>query len=238
MSYGPDPREITERAAYVIDRVFRGAAPADLPLEEPTRFRLVVNLKAAAAIGLTISPPYSLKPIRSSSEDDETLCALLPSPRIVRGLWRLGLKSARLLHVGHRRQNGPVLAPPFGQADTLLPSAAGDISIPKLPACLPLGLHDLVSCARSCSIVTPALVLGRLPLCSGTGSILSALSSRPRLRNIALPGGPPNVREARTARGGWVGVGRPRGRSESIDTLGDVAARRRAGGGIQGHNGI
>jgi putative tryptophan/tyrosine transport system substrate-binding protein len=56
MSYGPDPREITERAAYVIDRVFRGAAPADLPLEEPTRFRLVVNLKAAAAIGLTISP--------------------------------------------------------------------------------------------------------------------------------------------------------------------------------------
>jgi len=56
MSYGPDPKEITERAAYVIDRIFKGAAPADLPLEEPTRFRLVVNLKAAAAIGLTLSP--------------------------------------------------------------------------------------------------------------------------------------------------------------------------------------
>jgi putative ABC transport system substrate-binding protein len=56
MSYGPDPTEITERAAYLIDRIFKGAAPADLPLEEPTRFRLVVNLKAAAAIGLTISP--------------------------------------------------------------------------------------------------------------------------------------------------------------------------------------
>ena len=56
MSYGPDPTEITERAGYLIDRIFRGAAPADLPLEEPTRFRLVVNLKAAAAIGLTIPP--------------------------------------------------------------------------------------------------------------------------------------------------------------------------------------
>jgi len=56
MSYGPDPKEITERAGYLIDRIFKGAAPADLPLEEPTRFRLVVNLKAAAAIGLTLSP--------------------------------------------------------------------------------------------------------------------------------------------------------------------------------------
>src|SRR5438045_954054 len=56
MSYGPDPKEITERAAYVIDRIFKGAAPADLPLEQPTRFRLVVNLKAAMDIGLTISP--------------------------------------------------------------------------------------------------------------------------------------------------------------------------------------
>jgi len=56
MSYGPDPTEITERAGYLIDRIFRGAEPADLPLEQPTRFRLVVNVKAAAAIGLTISP--------------------------------------------------------------------------------------------------------------------------------------------------------------------------------------
>jgi putative ABC transport system substrate-binding protein len=56
ISYGPDPTEITERAGYLIDRILRGADPANLPLEEPTRFRLVVNLKAATAIGLTISP--------------------------------------------------------------------------------------------------------------------------------------------------------------------------------------
>lgn len=56
MSYGPDPKEITERAGYLIDRIFKGADPGDLPLEQPTRFRLVVNLKAAAAIGLTMPP--------------------------------------------------------------------------------------------------------------------------------------------------------------------------------------
>lgn len=59
MSYGPDPKEITERAGYLIARIFKGTRPADLPLEQPTRFRLVVNLKAAAAIGLTL-PPYLL----------------------------------------------------------------------------------------------------------------------------------------------------------------------------------
>ena len=58
MSYGPDPKEITERAGYLIGRIFKGTMPADLPLEQPTRFRLVVNLKAAAAIGLTL--PSSL----------------------------------------------------------------------------------------------------------------------------------------------------------------------------------
>jgi len=56
MSYGPDPKEITERAGYLIGRIFKGTKPADLPLEQPTRFRLVVNLKAAAAIGLTLPP--------------------------------------------------------------------------------------------------------------------------------------------------------------------------------------
>jgi putative ABC transport system substrate-binding protein len=56
MSYGPDPKEITERAGYLIDKIFKGANPADLPLEQPTRFRLVINLKAAAAIGLKMSP--------------------------------------------------------------------------------------------------------------------------------------------------------------------------------------
>jgi putative tryptophan/tyrosine transport system substrate-binding protein len=53
-SYGEDHKEIARRAAYLVDRIFKGARPADLPVEEPVTFELVVNLKAAATISLTI----------------------------------------------------------------------------------------------------------------------------------------------------------------------------------------
>ena len=53
-SYGEDHKEIARRAAYLVDRIFKGTRPADLPVEEPVTFELAVNLKAAAAIGLTI----------------------------------------------------------------------------------------------------------------------------------------------------------------------------------------
>ena len=54
MSYGPDGAEVIDRAAGLVDRILKGAKPADLPLEEPTRFLLVINQKTADAIGLTI----------------------------------------------------------------------------------------------------------------------------------------------------------------------------------------
>jgi putative ABC transport system substrate-binding protein len=56
MSYGPDQGEIFDRAAGLIDRIFKGAKPAELPIEQPTRFRFAINLKTAAALGLAISP--------------------------------------------------------------------------------------------------------------------------------------------------------------------------------------
>jgi putative ABC transport system substrate-binding protein len=56
MSYGPDDAEAIERVASLIDRVLKGAKPADLPLEQPTRFRLVINLKTAKALGITVPP--------------------------------------------------------------------------------------------------------------------------------------------------------------------------------------
>jgi putative tryptophan/tyrosine transport system substrate-binding protein len=56
MSYGPDLRESFDRAAAMVDRIFKGAKPADLPFEQPTRYLFVLNLKTAKSIGLEIPP--------------------------------------------------------------------------------------------------------------------------------------------------------------------------------------
>jgi putative ABC transport system substrate-binding protein len=56
MSYGPDLKECLERAAALVDRVFKGDRPADLPFEEPTRYPFALNMKTAQAIGLTVPP--------------------------------------------------------------------------------------------------------------------------------------------------------------------------------------
>src|SRR6202049_1879688 len=56
MSYGPDLTESFERAAALVDRIFKGASPADLPFEQPTRYLFVLNLKTAKSINLEIPP--------------------------------------------------------------------------------------------------------------------------------------------------------------------------------------
>ena len=61
MSYGPDPNDLTRRAAIYIDKILKGTKPADLPVEQASKYQLIINLKTGKALGLTIPESFLLR---------------------------------------------------------------------------------------------------------------------------------------------------------------------------------
>jgi putative ABC transport system substrate-binding protein len=61
MTYSPNINDLRRRAATYVDKILRGTNPADLPVEQPSKFELVMNIKTAKALGLTIPPSLLLR---------------------------------------------------------------------------------------------------------------------------------------------------------------------------------